>query len=58
MDMKVKKDQVDIDQNKPTREEAMEAVKTLISWAGDDPYREGLIETPKRAVKAYAEFFS
>ena len=31
--MKVKKDQVNIDQNKPTREEAMEAVKTLISWA-------------------------
>ena len=58
MDMKVKKDQVNIDQNKPTREEAMEAVKTLISWAGDDPYREGLIETPKRVVKAYEEFFA
>ncbi len=58
MDMKVKKDQLNIDQNKPTREEAMEAVKTLISWAGDDPYREGLIETPKRVVKAYEEFFA
>ena len=58
MDMKVKKDQVNIDQNKPTREEAMEAVKTLISWAGDDPYREGLIDTPKRVVKAYKEFFA
>ena len=42
---------------KPSREEAMEAVKTLISWAGDDPSREGLIETPKRVVKAYEEFF-
>ncbi len=43
---------------KPSREEAMEAVKTLISWAGDDPSREGLIETPKRVVKAYEEFFA
>ena len=44
--------------NKPSREEAMEAVKTLISWAGDDPSREGSIETPKRVVKAYEEFFA
>ena len=43
---------------RPSREEAMEAVKTLISWAGDDPSREGLIETPKRVVKAYEEFFA
>tara|TARA_B100000214_G_scaffold51613_1_gene32669 strand:- start:149 stop:772 length:624 start_codon:yes stop_codon:yes gene_type:complete len=43
---------------KPSIEEAMEAVKTLISWAGDDPSREGLIETPKRVVKAYEEFFA
>ena len=42
---------------KPTKEEAMKAVKTLIEWAGDDPSREGLIETPKRVVKAYNEFF-
>jgi GTP cyclohydrolase I len=46
------------DLKKPSREEAMDAVKTLISWAGDDPTREGLIETPKRVVKAYEEFFS
>ena len=39
----------------PTREEAMNAVKTLIAWAGDNPYREGLIETPKRVVDAYKE---
>ena len=39
-------------------QEALEAVKTLILWAGDDPKREGLIDTPKRVVKAYKEFFS
>ena len=43
--------------NIPTREEAEEAVKVLISWAGDDPSREGLIETPKRVVKSYEEFY-
>ena len=43
--------------NKPTREEAEQAVRTLINWTGDDPDREGLIETPKRVVKAYEEFF-
>ncbi len=44
--------------NRPSRSEAEEAVRTLIRWAGDDPAREGLIETPKRVVKAYQEFFS
>ncbi len=39
-------------------EEAKKAVETLIKWAGDDPKREGLIDTPKRVVKAYQEFFS
>ena len=43
---------------KPTREEAEAAVKTLISWAGDNPNREGLKETPKRVVKSYEEFYS
>ena len=43
---------------KPTREEAEAAVKTLISWAGDNPSREGLQETPKRVVKSYEEFYS
>ena len=42
---------------KPTRQEAEEAVRTLIRWAGDDPAREGLIDTPKRVVKSYDEFF-
>ena len=43
--------------SKPTREEAEDAVRTLISWAGDNPAREGLIETPKRVVKSYEEFY-
>lgn len=42
---------------KPTREEAEDAVRTLLRWAGDDPMREGLLDTPKRVVKAYEEFF-
>jgi GTP cyclohydrolase I len=44
--------------NRPTREEAMEAVRTLIAWAGDDPRREGVLDTPKRVVDAYGEWFS
>lgn len=43
---------------RPTREEAEAAVRTLIEWAGDDPTREGLLETPKRVVKSYEEFYS
>jgi GTP cyclohydrolase IA len=43
---------------KPSREEAMAAVRVLLRWAGDDPDREGLKETPKRVVKAYEEFFA
>ncbi len=43
--------------SKPTREEALNAVKTLISWAGDNPNREGLLDTPKRVVEAYQEVF-
>jgi GTP cyclohydrolase I len=43
---------------RPSREEAMEAVRTLIAWAGDDPRREGVLDTPKRVVDAYAEWFS
>ena len=42
---------------KPSREEAEAAVRTLIAWAGDDPTREGLRETPKRVVKSYEEFY-
>ena len=42
---------------RPTREEAMEAVRTLIAWAGDDPRREGVIDTPKRVIDAYQDWF-
>ena len=43
---------------RPSREEAESAVRTLIRWAGDDPAREGLIDTPGRVVRAYEEFFA
>ena len=43
---------------RPTVQEAEEAVRTLIAWAGDDPRREGLLDTPKRVVNAYKEWFS
>ena len=43
---------------RPSREEAEEAVRTLIRWAGDDPTREGLAETPARVTRAYEAWFS
>ena len=43
---------------KPSREEAEAAVKTLLRWAGDDPNREGLLDTPARVVRAYEDWFS
>ncbi len=43
---------------RPSIKEAEAAVRTLIAWAGDNPNREGLLETPKRVVNAYREFFS
>jgi GTP cyclohydrolase I len=43
---------------RPTREEAEAAVRTLIAWAGDDPRREGVLETPARVTKAYGELFA
>ena len=43
---------------KPSRSEAEEAVRTLIKWAGDDPDREGLLDTPNRVVRSYEEFFA
>jgi GTP cyclohydrolase I len=42
---------------RPTQEEAEEAVRTLIAWAGDDPNREGLKDTPRRVVEAFREYF-
>ena len=43
---------------KISENQALDAVKTLIRWAGDDPEREGLRETPKRVIKSYKDFFS
>ncbi len=43
---------------KPTREEAEKAVRVLIAWAGDNPNRSELLETPKRVIDSYEEFFS
>jgi GTP cyclohydrolase IA len=43
---------------RPTREEAEAAVRTLLRWAGDDPTREGLIDTPARVARSYEEFFA
>ena len=42
----------------PSREEAEAAVRTLIAWAGDDPTREGLVDTPRRVLAAYEEFYA
>ncbi|QBQ99439.1 MULTISPECIES: GTP cyclohydrolase I FolE [Paraburkholderia] len=43
---------------RPSREQAEDAVRVLLRWAGDDPGREGLIDTPSRVVRAYEEFFA
>ncbi len=43
---------------RPTQQEAEDAVRVLLRWAGDDPAREGLMDTPKRVAKAYRELFS
>ena len=43
---------------KPSREDAETAVRTLIAWIGDDPAREGLLDTPGRVVKAFEELYS
>jgi GTP cyclohydrolase I len=47
-----------MNQDRPSEEQAREAVRTLIRWAGDDPEREGLIDTPKRVAKSYRELFA
>ena len=44
--------------NRPSRAEAEDAVRVLLRWAGDDPTREGLLDTPKRVIKSYEEFFA
>ena len=47
-----------LEQNKVSDKEAEDAFRTILSWMGEDPNREGFIETPKRVIKAYKEFFS
>jgi len=44
--------------SKPTQDQAEAAVRTLLAWAGEDPTREGLLDTPKRVVEAYGDWFS
>ena len=58
--MKLVKDNVSkvIETKKVSDKEAEEAFKTILAWMGEDPGREGLLETPKRVVKAYKEYFS
>jgi len=43
---------------RPTQDQAEEAIRTLLRWAGEDPSREGLVDTPRRVVTAYADWFS
>jgi GTP cyclohydrolase I len=47
-----------MNRERPSEEDAREAVRTLIRWAGDDPEREGLLDTPKRVAKSYRELFA
>ncbi|MFO1160314.1 MAG: GTP cyclohydrolase I FolE [Reyranellaceae bacterium] len=60
MNMMVKKSALAAgnDRERPSRDAAEQAVRTLIRWAGDDPDREGLVGTPDRVVRSYGEFFA
>lgn len=58
MAFKTNEQKVIMQDNRPSRDEAMKAVETLLRWAGENPSREGLLDTPKRVVKAYEEYFS
>jgi len=57
MDAIVKKPTSSADAKRPTQQEAEAAVSTLLRWIGEDPTREGLIDTPRRVAKAYREMF-
>ena len=50
-------DNKNLDANKISDKEAEEAIRTILAWMGEDPKREGLLETPKRVVKAFKEYF-
>lgn len=58
MDVKVHPKPVATAYTIPSREQAEEAVRVLLAWAGDNPNREGLLETPRRVAKAFEEYFS
>jgi GTP cyclohydrolase IA len=58
MDAKVHQRPPSIPVQKPTKEEAEAAVRTLLAWAGDDPTREGLLDTPRRVTKAFKEYYA
>ena len=58
MDVKVYPKPVPKPAPAPTKEEAEEAVRVLLAWAGDDPNREGLLDTPRRVTKAFKEYYS
>ena len=47
-----------IEEKKVTDQDAEKAFKTILTWLGEDPNREGLLETPKRVMKAYKEYFA
>ena len=51
-------DSKNLDTKKVSDKEAEEAFKTILTWMGEDPSREGLLETPKRVIKAYKEYFN
>ena len=55
--MKLVKDINNLEINQVSDKEAEEAFKTILTWIGEDPTREGLVETPKRVVKAFKEYF-
>ena len=50
-------DNKNLDTKQVSDKEAEDAFRTILSWMGEDPNREGLLETPKRAVKAFKEYF-
>jgi GTP cyclohydrolase I len=58
MDVKVSEKSYQSTKERPSEAEAEAAVRTLLAWAGDDPRREGLRETPQRVVKAFREYFA
>ncbi len=58
MDAKVHQRSPAMPVDKPTKEEAEAAVRTLLAWAGDDPTREGLVDTPRRVTKAFKEYYA